>query len=148
MGCEVICHAWYHIDMTKLPATAITKQLFDTIAAIVTVTGNVSLLFRPPYGSVNRRMKRVSKKLGLAMVNWSVDPKDWEDRNADNVYKKIMREIKDGDIVLCHDLYDSTAKAMSRLIPELTKRGYQLVTVSELLLHKYGEIEPGKLYLK
>jgi len=57
-----------------------------------------------------------------------------------------MKYVKDGDIVLCHDIHETTAEAMSRIIPELTEKGYQLVTVSELLIHKYGEIEPGRIY--
>jgi peptidoglycan/xylan/chitin deacetylase (PgdA/CDA1 family) len=147
MGCEIICHAWTHLDYTKLPKKAITKQIFDTVAAIAAVTGGVSPMFRPPYGYIDEKVKKISRKLGMAMVNWSVDPNDWDVRDADTVYSAIMRDIKDGDIVLCHDVYESTAEAMRHLIPELISQGYQLVTVSELLLHKYGSIEPGRLYL-
>jgi peptidoglycan/xylan/chitin deacetylase (PgdA/CDA1 family) len=147
MGCEIICHSWTHLDFTKLSKRAIRKQLFNTIAAIASLTGNVSPMFRPPYGYINDRVEKVAQKLGLAMVNWSVDPKDWHVQNADAVYTAIMNEIKDGDIVLCHDVHSSTAEAMCRLIPELIELGCQLVTVSELLLHKHGKIEPGRLYL-
>jgi len=147
MDCEIICHAWDHPDLTKLSKRAITKQLFNTIAAIAKVTGKVSLMFRPPYGYINKNVEKVAKKLGLAIINWSVDPRDWESQDADAVYTHIAHNIKDGDIILCHDVYDSTAEAMSRLIPYLIDSGYQLVTVSELLLQKYGEIEPGRLYL-
>jgi len=83
---------------------------------------------------------------GLAIINWSFNTLDFETTDADVLYTNIINEIKDGDIVLCHDNYESTATAMSRIIPELIEAGCQLVTVSELLLHKYGEIEPGKLY--
>jgi len=147
MWCEVICHAWTHQDFTKLSKRKIKKQLIDTIAAIATVTGNVLPFFRPPFGYINGDVEKVSKKLGLAMVNWSVDPKDWYTRDTKAVYDAIMKEVKSGDIVLCHDVYDSTAEAMSLVIPELIAQGYQLVTVTELLLHRYGEIEPGRLYL-
>jgi len=143
---EIICHSWDHPDLTKLSGREIKKQLFSTIAEIAKVTGKVSLMFRPPYGSVNSKVEKVARKLGLAIVNWSVDPKDWEIHDAGVIYSSIMNELKSGDIVLCHDTYDSTAEAMSRLIPELTKQGFQLVTVSELLMYKYGTIEPGRLY--
>ena len=146
MECEIICHAWDHYDLTKLSGKEIQKQLFDTIAAIARVTGEVSLMFRPPYGYVDKKVEKIAKKLGLAMVNWSIDPKDWETQNAEAIYTMIMNEVKDGDIILCHDVYDSTAIAASHLIPDLIARGFQLVTVSELLLHKYGQIEPGRLY--
>ena len=146
MGCEIVSHAWDHTDLTKLSKRAVKKQLFDSIAAIAKVTGTVSLMFRPPYGSVNDRVIKVAQKLGLAIVNWSVDPRDWELLDTDAVHSYIVHEIKDGDIVLCHDIYESTAGAMCRLIPDLIAERCQLVTVSELLLHKYGTIEPGRVY--
>ena len=52
--------------------------------------------------------------------------------DADKVYDVIMAEAKNGRIVLCHDLYESTVDAMERVIPALLKQGYQLITVSEL----------------
>jgi len=146
MGCEIICHAWEHNDFTKLSKRAIKKQLYNTIAAIASVTGNVSEIFRPPYGYYDEKVEKVAKKLGLSMVNWSVDTNDWDCHDADKIYSIIMNEAKDGDIVLCHDVYDATAKAMSRVIPDLIAQGYELVTVSELLLEKYGELEPGVMY--
>jgi len=147
MGCEIICHTWDHPDYTKISKRAIKKQLYNTIAAIAKVTGSVTPMFRPTYGYYDEKVEKVARKLGLSMVNWSVDPRDWECLDADSVYSIIMNEAKDGDIILCHDVYDSTAIAMSRVIPDLIARGYELVTVSELLLSKYGELEPGKLYL-
>jgi len=148
MGNEIICHSWDHTDMTKLSGRAIKKQIYNTISAIAKVTGTVSLMFRPPYGYFNAKVEKVALKLGLAIILWSVDPKDWESRDADAVYNSIMDEVKDGDIILCHDVHESTAKAMSRVIPELIEQGYQLVTVTELLRHKYGEIEPGRIYMR
>jgi len=147
MGCEIICHAWEHNDLTKLSKRAIKKQLYNTIAAIASVTGSVTEMFRPPYGYYDEKVEKVARKLGLSMVNWSVDPKDWECHDADMIYSSIMNEVKEGDIILCHDVYDSTAKAMSRVIPDLIAQGYELVTVSELLISKYGEIEPGRMYM-
>ena len=146
MGCEIICHAWDHPDLTTLSKRAIKKQLYDTIAAIAKATGKVSLMFRPPYGYIDEKVTKVALKLGLAMVNWSVDPRDWESLDTEAVHSYIVREIKDGDIVLCHDIYETTARAMCRLIPELIAERCQLVTVSELLRYKYGTIEPGRLY--
>jgi len=147
MGCEIVSHAWDHSDLTKISSRAIKKQLFNSIAAIAKVTGQVSLFFRPPYGYINKRVEKMALKLGLSIVNWSLDPRDWESKDADAIYTYIANNIQNGDIILCHDVYDSTAEAMSRLIPELIERKCQLVTVTELLLHNHKEIEPGKLYL-
>jgi len=71
---------------------------------------------------------------------------DWDTRNADKTYNAIMKDTKNGSIVLSHDLYGATADAMTRVIPALIEKGYQLVTVSELLYYKHGTIEAGKVY--
>jgi len=150
MDCEIICHAWDHVDLTQLSKRAVNKQIVDTITAIAKITGTVSLTFRPPYGQVNEKVHKIAKNLGLAIVNWSLDPKDSyvETATADSVYNYIIDNIKDGDIVLCHDIRESTSAAMDRLIPELISRDYQLVTVTELMEKKYGKPEPGRLYPK
>jgi len=148
MGNEIICHSWDHPDMTKISAKKIKKQLIDTITEIARLTQNVSLMFRPPYGYYNKIVEKVALKLGLSIIMWSVDPRDWDTTDANAVYDYIMKNVKDGDIILCHDVHASTIEAMQRAIPDLQEQGYQLVTVSELLLHKYGKIEPGKTYYK
>jgi len=146
MECEVICHCWDHDDFTKISKRKIKKQLVRTITEIAKITGKASLMFRPPYGFINENVEKVAQKLGLAIVNWSLDPEDWDVKDANIVHAFIMSQVKDGDIVLCHDVYESTAQAMTRVIPELIARGFQLVTVSELLRQKYGAIEPGRIY--
>jgi peptidoglycan/xylan/chitin deacetylase (PgdA/CDA1 family) len=148
MDCDVICHAWDHSDLTQLSGNAIKKQLADTIAAIETITGKAPPMFRPPHGFVNKKVLKISRKLGLATVFWSVDPMDWMVRDADAVYSYIMENVKDEDIVLCHDVHETTAVAMSRVIPQLIAQGYQLVTVTQLLTKKYGKIIPGEMYCK
>jgi len=147
MGCEIVCHAWDHTDLTTISKRKIEKQLFETIKAIAKVTGDVSLMFRPPYGYINDKVRKVAHNLGLAIINWSLDPRDWESLSANAIYDYIATNVQNGDIILCHDVHESTAEAMERLIPDLVEQGCQLVTVTELLLYKYGKIIPGRLYL-
>ena len=109
----------------------------NTRAKIYSITGVDTIIMRPPYGSYNDEIKRICAENGIVMINWAVDPLDWKTRNADKVYNAIMSQVKDGDIILCHDLYDTTVDAMERVIPDLIAQGYQLVTVSELL--SYGD---------
>jgi len=150
MECEIICHAWDHSDFTKLTKRVIKKQIINTVTAIAKITGNVSLTFRPPYGRVNENVTKTAKKLGMGIVAWSLNTEDWDIQNitADAIYNKVINNITDGDIILCHDTGEATGTAMNRLIPELISRNYRLVTVTELLTKKYGKIEPGKLYSK
>ena len=79
------------------------------------------------------------------MILWNVDTLDWKTRNTQSTIDEVMRNLKDGDIILMHDIYSTTADAAVVLIPELTARGYQLVTVSELAAYR-GGIAPGHKY--
>ncbi len=84
----------------------------------------------------------------MALYYWSLDTEDWKYRNADHVYKAVMNNVQDGDIILMHEIYPSTAEAVERMVPELVKKGYQLVTCEELIKAKTGkEPEAGTQYL-
>ena len=146
LGCEIIGHSWDHRDLSKLTADEIRKELGDTSAVIQSVTGGSPKLYRPPYGAVNDTVKSVSAELGYSIINWSVDPRDWESRDADKVYTAVMANVSDRAIVLCHDLHGSTADAMERVIPALVSEGYQLVTVSQLMQYAGKTLEAGVVY--
>lgn len=147
-GHEVAGHSWSHRQLTKLSSSELTDQIMTTRAKICEVTGVDSTVIRPPYGAFNSDVKEVCSNLGIIMVNWSVDTLDWKNKNADMVYDAIMNDVKDGDIILCHDLHATTVDAMERVIPDLIEKGYQLVTVSELLSYGDEEICAGKVYNK
>ena len=146
LGNEVAGHSWSHRALVGLSEGEIAYEIQSTGAAIEGLTGVLSPIFRPPYGRINGRVERVSAELGYSIVNWTVDTNDWRHQNADIVYNAVMREIKGGAIILFHDIHASTAEAMERLIPDLIANGYQLVTVSEILTHVYGGVEPGRVY--
>jgi peptidoglycan/xylan/chitin deacetylase (PgdA/CDA1 family) len=146
LGCDVVGHTWDHRNLTKLSSDKMKAEILDTHNAIESVIGAVPRIFRPPYGAVNGSVKSVSLELGFSPVNWSVDTVDWKNKNADSVYDAVMKGVKDHAIILCHDLYGTTADAMERVIPALIDQGYQLVTVSELLKYASEPIEAGKVY--
>jgi peptidoglycan/xylan/chitin deacetylase (PgdA/CDA1 family) len=149
LGCEVAGHSWDHKNLTKLNDDELRQQITDTSNTIKALTDVALPFFRPPYGAVNERMQSVARELGVAMINWTVDPLDWKIRDADIVCDSIMRDVRDGYIILSHDMYRSTAEAMERVIPELIRQGYQLVTVSELLHHAHGgTLEAGRVYVR
>ena len=146
LGCEIIGHSWDHRNLSKLSVEEIKTEINDTSAIIESVTGVSPRLFRPPYGAVSNTLKSVSAELGYAMINWNVDPMDWDTKNADKVYNAIMADTGNKAIVLSHDLYGSTADAMERVVPELISKGYQLVTVSELMYYSNKTLEAGVVY--
>ncbi|MCL2408079.1 MAG: polysaccharide deacetylase family protein [Oscillospiraceae bacterium] len=146
LGSEVIGHSWDHRNLTKLSAAEIRAEISDTSALIASVSGVSWPMFRPPYGAYNDTVKAIAAELGYAIIYWSVDTLDWKNRDPDWVYNAVMNDVADGAIVLMHDIHGTTADAMARVIPRLIEQGYQLVTVSELLYHRHGVLEPGRVY--
>jgi peptidoglycan/xylan/chitin deacetylase (PgdA/CDA1 family) len=69
---------------------------------------------------------------GLAEVLWNVDSNDWQIRDSQVIYDRIMGAAADGRVILLHDIYGSSVDGAIRAIPVLLAQGYQLVTVSEL----------------
>ena len=147
-GHEIGNHSWNHRQMTNLGTQEIKDQIMMTRAKIYDVAGVDTLIVRPPYGACNDTVKAVGESVGVSFVNWSVDTLDWKSKNASAVYKEIMNCVHDGAIILCHDLHKTTVDAMETVVPALIEKGYQLVTVSELMEYSDKSLEAGKIYYR
>lgn len=142
MGCEIGNHTYEHKILTRADAAGIRNQVSRTNAAVKKITGTDPIVMRPPGGAVNNMVK---SQTGMPMILWSIDTLDWRTRNAASTKTAVLDHVKDGDIVLMHDLYEATANASTTIIPTLVERGYQLVTVSELAECR-GGMKDGCLY--
>ncbi|MDR0505023.1 MAG: polysaccharide deacetylase family protein [Bifidobacteriaceae bacterium] len=145
-GSQVAGHTWDHRDLTNLSAKEVTNELAKTAKAIKQATGQTTPFFRPSYGAINKTVKQVAKQQGLAMINWSVDTEDWKTKNAKAVRKAIVNGAKNGAIILCHDIYQTTVDGAAQAIKDLSQQGYQLVTITELLNARGESLKPGEVY--
>ncbi len=145
---EVANHTWNHPALTRISNARVESQLKSTSDAIQAVIGSGGAMTRAPYGALNNRVKALAYQLGYYFISWSIDPKDWQTRNANKTYNRVMNHVGDGQIILLHDIHYQSVDAAERLIPKLIEMGYELVTVSELL--KDGGIVPqgGQVYRK
>ncbi len=137
LGCQIGNHSWDHTDLTGLDEAHILEQIDRCNAAVRDVLGTEPTMVRPVGGAVN---SLVHDAVHYPMILWSVDTEDWRTENADATCRAVLEQVEDGDIILMHDLYPATAEASERLIPELVRRGFQLVTVEELA--RYRGYEP------
>lgn len=147
-GHELGNHSWSHKYLTSIRQNEMIGEISDTRTKLFEMTGVESTLVRPPYGSVNQSLKDVGKTMGVSFVNWSVDSLDWKLRNPEKICEEVLSHVKDGSIILCHDIHRETVIAMETLIPELQARGFQLVTVSQLIRASGTDPEPGALYYR
>lgn len=140
-GNEIGNHTFSHKQLTTLSKENVEEEISATQESIHGVTNKYPSLIRPPYGSKNDTVMQCAN--GKKIVTWSLDTEDWKSRNTETIVNKVLKEVQDGDIILMHDLYASTAEAAIILIPKLQDMGYQLVTVSEL--YEYGKNDAGKI---
>ena len=145
LGCEPASHTWDHTYLTRLSAEGIHQNLTRFDAELESIAGVRSRTMRPPGGYISSASKQALGSYGVPAIMWSIDTLDWKTRNAQKTIDCVLSQVKDGDIILMHDLYGTTADAAAVLIPELTNRGYQLVTVSELAEYR-GGMQPGQSY--
>ena len=144
-GCEIGSHSWNHPQLSKMKWNRVERQLAKTNKTVSKLTGGYQIrLLRPPYGSISKTMR---KKLDMPMILWSLDTLDWKTRNTKKIFREVRREVKDGDIILMHDIYSTTAEAVEKVVPWLQNKGYDVLTVSELMERKGKNIENGSAYL-
>jgi peptidoglycan-N-acetylglucosamine deacetylase len=133
-GHEIGNHSWSHPNFAKMSEEAVRSQVRRTEEAITNATGLRPTLLRPPYGSVTARQKRwLHDELGYEIILWDVDPLDWKNPGPSVVTNRIVKETRAGSIVLSHDIHAQTIEAMPQTLRELEEKGFQFVTVSQLL---------------
>ncbi|MCD8364307.1 MAG: polysaccharide deacetylase family protein [Clostridiales bacterium] len=135
MGCQIGNHTYDHKILTSVSTSTISSQISKTNSVVKSLIGVNPTVMRPPGGSVNSTVKST---VGMPIILWSVDTLDWKTRNATSTINSVLNNVKDGDIILMHDLYSATATASQTIIPTLVERGYQLVTVEEMALLRGG----------
>lgn len=143
-GCEIANHTYSHRTLPALSTSAIKSQIARTNKAVKKITGKSPRLLRAPGGAVGSRVRAAA---GMPLIQWSVDTLDWKTRSASRTVRAVLNHVKDGDIILMHDLHYCTAVASKTIIPRLVKKGYQLVTVSELAECR-GGMKKGRIYYK
>lgn len=142
-GHEVANHSMNHKYLQKLGAAEIQSQVVRCNDVIEQVSGVRPTIMRLPGGNHNATVRA---NVNMPMIQWNIDTLDWKTRNADSTVASVLNHVKDGDIILMHELYSQTGDATERIVPELVNRGYQLVTVSEMAAAKGITLQAGQLY--
>lgn len=140
---EIGSHTYNHPRLTDLTDAEIERELTDAANAIYNAAGIYPEVLRPPYGSADERVAAVVE---YPLIHWSIDTRDWETKDAQKTYDSVVGYVKDGDIILMHDIYETTLEAVEMLVPKLHEMGYQMVTVSELARFKDVSLQTGVKY--
>lgn len=142
-GNEIGNHTYSHANLTNIDSEDVEEEIAKVNRAVKKATGEIATVIRPPYGAYD---DDVLNQLQQPVVLWDLDTEDWDSRNAHTIVENIISNLDDGDIILMHDIYESTAEAVELLVPRLKEMGYQVVSVSEMAEYKGKELELHKAY--
>lgn len=143
-GHEIGYHGYSHNNMQEMSRRTIASEILDTQALLP--EGCTPVFLRPPGGCCSDGVRQVAEARQLAILNWSVDPKDWATHDTAAIEKAVLKNIKDGDIVLLHDMTTSSVRAALDIVDTLLEEDFEIVTVSELAKVRNVSIRPGQVY--
>ena len=124
-------HTYNHVQLNKIPETTARQEILKTNNEIYEATGKYPEYMRPPYGAWKKNMELCVEMLP---VFWDIDTLDWKSQNVDAILKAAGEEPEDGSIILMHDEYQTSVEAALLLIDRLKEKGYEFVTVDELIV--------------
>ena len=142
-GHQLATHTMSHAYLPSLEPSEILEEVNGVEERIENIVGEGKHYLRPPYGAFNSKVKST---VGTPMIHWSLDTEDWRYRNSTAVYNSIVNTVKDGDIILLHDLYKTSVEGALKAIDTLQQRGYVFVTVEQLLRRRGITPEDGTVY--
>ena len=142
-GHEIGNHTWAHKNLVGLSKEQFDEQVVRTQQTVAEVTGYTPKVLRPSYGAIDGAVKQYST---MPIITWSVDSEDWKCRDADIIAKAVLSKVKDGDIILLHDMYPTTVEATEQILHELDGMGFKVVSVSQLLRRNGETLKTGLVY--
>lgn len=123
-------HTYHHVDITRVSDEKARAEIEETRKVVMDITGKDTEYVRPPFGVWQ---KKLEQELDVFPVLWTVDPLDWTTGNTDEIVNRVVTKVKENDIILLHDCYESSVDAALRIIDILQKEGYEFVTVDEMI---------------
>jgi polysaccharide deacetylase family sporulation protein PdaB len=143
-GYEVASHGNKHVNYSSLSDAEIRKQIQISHQILTELTGKAPNLIRMPNGDFNKKVLKIAQEEKYTVIQWDTDSLDWMNKGVDNIIQRVVSKAHPGDIVLMHasDTCKQTHEALPVIIDQLRAKGYEFVTVSEMLQQTQVTKEP------
>lgn len=130
---EIGNHTYTHPPLTTLMRHEVLEELQSTDEAVYPIIGRHLNLFRPPGGRYDDRILDIAAGEGYRTILWSVMTHDYASKDPVAIARCMMKGARAGSIILCHSGVEATIEALPGVIRALKQKGYQFVTVTEML---------------
>ena len=135
-GHEIANHTFSHKLLKNHGYEYIEKEIKETEKSVIRCGGKIEKMIRPPCGIFDENLLKLASKEGYKIILWNIDTHDWANESGEKIVSNILKNVSGGDIILFHDYTSGenhTHEALEKIIPILQKKGFELVTVSQLL---------------
>lgn len=147
-GHEIGSHSDRHSFFSSLSPAEVCADLHAAREKILAATGQEPTLLRPPGGIYDAAVIAKTDCADLPLILWSVDPSDWCRSDAAGIVRDVTGNVRSGDVILLHDMSDSSVQAALTIIDELGAQGWEFVKVSELAKLSGTELQGGAAYYR
>jgi peptidoglycan/xylan/chitin deacetylase (PgdA/CDA1 family) len=142
-GHTIGSHTYDNKNLKKLDKEEVDFEVLRTNEILSNIINDDIRFIRPPYGSYN---EDILNNVDMAFILWNVDTLDWKSRDSVKVSDYIVSHVKDGDIVLLHDIHSTSVDGAIMAIDILKEEGYEFVSLDELLVYRNINIHTNKAY--
>lgn len=134
-GHDIGNHSQTHPEMSKLSKDQIQEELMSVHEKVKELTGQNMCFFRPPYGDYNNLVIQTATECGYLSIEWNIDSLDWKNYGVQSIIDRTAEssELSNGSIILMHNGAKYTKDALETVILSLKAKGYEFVTLSELV---------------
>lgn len=134
-GFEIGSHGHKHTNYSSLNENEIRTQILTSHQILTELIGKEPQLIRFPNGDFDQRVLNIANQLGYTAIQWDTDSLDWMNKGVSDIVNRVVTKAHSGDIVLLHasDSCKQTHEALPLIIDQLKEKGYEFVTVGELL---------------
>ena len=134
-GHEIENHSDQHPHVEGINVNDLINDTRECSRKIKMITGKEPVLYRAPYGEYDDSLLTTLEGMGLKTIQWDVDSVDWNKPTAEQITKKVLENTKSGSILLFHNDLQNTTEALPNVLKGLKEKGFEFVTVDELILH-------------
>lgn len=131
---EIGTHSNTHADFVKLNQSEMELELETSINLIEKITNKKVELFRAPYGSYNNKVITTAESFNLKTIQWDVDTLDWKGLTGTEICSRVVNNVKNGSIILCHNNSEHILDALPLVLDRLINMGYKITSVGDLII--------------